>query len=180
MNLEGASPRDYEDLAQTVADRFGRLDGLLHNAAELGTLTPIEQYDPTLWYKVLQVNLNAPFLLTRACLPLLRRQSDASVLFTSAEVGRKGRAYWGAYGVAGFAIEGLMQILAEELGSGHTVRVNSIDPGPVRTSMRLKAFPGTDPRTLPGPETIASAYVYLMGPESRGVNGQALSAQAPE
>ncbi|HHL45371.1 MAG TPA: SDR family NAD(P)-dependent oxidoreductase, partial [Gammaproteobacteria bacterium] len=100
MNLEGASPKDYNDLAETVDREFGRLDGLLHNAAILGTLTPLEMYDLELWTKVMQVNLNAPYLLTRACLPLLKKSDDASVLFTSSTVGHKGRAYWGAYGIS--------------------------------------------------------------------------------
>lgn len=177
MNLEGASPKDYETLANTLQGEFGHLDGLLHNAALLGSLTPIEYYDINTWYQVIQVNLHAPFLMTRTCLPLLKRSPSASIVFTSSGVGRKGKAYWGAYGVSKFAIEGLMQILADELENSSQIRVNSINPEKVRTSMRATAYPGEDPNTLPLPEEIMSLYLYLMGPESQHINGQAFDAQ---
>jgi NAD(P)-dependent dehydrogenase (short-subunit alcohol dehydrogenase family) len=173
MDLEGATLRDYEDLAGTLGKEFGHLDGLLHNAALLGALAPLEQYDVPTWYRVLQVNLNAPFLLTRACLPLLYRSEDASVVFTSDSVGRQGKAYWGAYGVSKFAIEGMMQILAAELESRPALRVNSIAPGPVRTRLRTHAYPGENPNALPAPEDVMAPYLYLLGPDSRGVTGRA-------
>jgi NAD(P)-dependent dehydrogenase (short-subunit alcohol dehydrogenase family) len=176
MDLAGAGVDDYEDLASTVEREFGRLDGLLHNAALLGTLTPLGLYNPKLWYQVLQVNLNAPFLLTRACEALLRKSPDGSLVFTSCTVGRKGRAYWGAYGVSKFAVEGLMQTWAQELDNS-SVRCNSIDPGPVRTALRARAYPGEDPKRLPPPEAIMAPYLYLMGPAGRDVRGQATSAQ---
>ncbi|HFC54291.1 MAG TPA: YciK family oxidoreductase [Gammaproteobacteria bacterium] len=177
MNLEGASPKDYQDLAETLEREFGRLDGLLHNAAILGTLTPLEMYDLELWAKVMQVNLNAPYLLTRACLPLLKRSEDASVLFTSSAVGHRGRAYWGAYGISKAAAENMMQILADELEENTPVRVNSIDPGAVRTRMRAKAYPAEDPNTHPAPEEIMGIYLYLMGPDSQGETGRSFKAQ---
>jgi len=177
MNLEGASPKDYENLAETLATEFGRLDGLVHNAAILGTITPLEHYDIMLWYQVLQVNLNAPFLLTKACLPLMKNAKDASILFTSADVGRKGRAYWGAYGVSKFGLEGLMEILADELEENTAIRVNSINPHAVRTGMMVTAFPGKDPATVPLPEDIVPLYLYLMSAESREINGQYLDSQ---
>lgn len=178
LNLEGASPKDYETLASTLANEFGRLDGLLHNAALLGSLTPLEHYTITTWYQVMQVNLNAPFLLTQACLPLLKQAQDASIVFTSSDVGRRGKAYWGAYAVSKFAVEGLMQILADEVETNTAIRVNSINPGATRTAMRAHAYPGKDPHRVPPPEAIMPLYLYLMGPESRQVNGQALDAQA--
>lgn len=177
MNLEGAAPKDHDDLADTLAREFGRLDGLLHNAAELGTLTPVEHYDPQLWYRVMQVNLHAPFLLTRACIPALRQSPDASVVFTSSQVGRRGRAYWGAYAVSNAALEGLMQVLADELEANTHIRVNSIDPGLVRTGLFAQAYPARDPASVPEPAVVLSSYLYLMGPDSRGTNGQSLSAQ---
>ncbi|MBV2095658.1 MAG: SDR family NAD(P)-dependent oxidoreductase, partial [Candidatus Thiodiazotropha sp. (ex Codakia orbicularis)] len=124
-----------------------------------------------------QVNLTAAFLLTQACLPLLRKADDASILFTSDRVGRRGRAYWGAYGVSKFAIEGLMQTLADELENSH-IRVNSIAPGPTRTSLRAWAYPGEDPGTLPLPDSLMNDYLYLMGPDSKALNGRTLSAEA--
>jgi len=177
LDLAGASLADYEELTDRVREGFGRLDGLLHNAAELGTLTPLALYDPPLWARVLHVNLSAPFLLTRACLPLMEATGDASILFTSARVGRRARAYWGAYAVAYAGVEGLMQLLADELESGGRVRVNTLDPGPVRSPIHLRSYPGEDPRQRLGPEAVVPAYLYLLGPDGRGVNGQALSAQ---
>ncbi|RKZ36483.1 MAG: YciK family oxidoreductase [Gammaproteobacteria bacterium] len=177
MDLTGAAPPNYEDLAETLATEFGHLDGLLHNAAALGTPAPVEHYQPEEWVRVMQVNVNAPFMLTKVCLPLLNRAKDASIIFTSSEVGRRGKAYWGAYATSNFAIEGLMQVLADELESAGKIRVNSIDPGPVRTAMRTASYPGEDPRTLPSPKSIMRPYLFLMGPDSREINGQALNAQ---
>lgn len=177
MNLEGATPKDYLDLAATIDREFGRLDGLLHNAAILGSVSPMNHQDVDLWFKVMQVNLNAPFLLTRACLGLLMKSEDASIIFTSDKVGRSGRAYWGAYGVSKFGIEGMSQILAQELETNTKVRVNSIDPGAVRTRMRSIAYPGENALANPPPESIMPAYLYLLGADSRGINGQQFSAQ---
>ena len=177
LDLARATPAQYEQLAHTVEKEFGRLDGLLHGATDAGTLTPIELYEPETWYRVLQINLNAAWLLTRACLPLLRKSTDASLVFTSADVGRRGRAYWGAYGVSYFGREGLMQILADEVATEGRVRVNSLDPGAVRTALRSRLYPGEDAARLPGPEDVMPAYLYLLGPASRGTNGQALNAR---
>ena len=174
MDLEGASPNDYENLAKILETEFGRLNGLLHNAGQLGTLTPLEHYDINQWYKIMQVNLNAPFLLTKACLRLMKRAQDASIVFTSSNVGYKGKAYWGAYAVSKFAIVGMMQILADELEANTDIRVNSINPGAVRTKMRAAAYPGEESQLLPLPETIMFPYLYLMGPDSHEINGQTL------
>ncbi len=175
MNLEGASPKDHMDLAEKLAEEFGSLEGLLHNAAELIALSRIDDYDIETWYKIMQVNLNAPFLLTQACLPLLHKAEDASVLFTSDSVGRKGKAYWGAYGVSKFGLEGLMQILADEKEGNSNIRVNSIDTGPVRTKMRMSVYPGEDLASVKPPEALMPRYLWLMGPDSIGTTGQALA-----
>lgn len=177
MNLEGATAKDYADLAATLEREFGRLDGLLHNAAILGALSPIAHQDADLWFKVMQVNLNAPFLLTRACLGLLMQAPDASVVFSSDSVGRQGRAYWGAYGVSKFGIEGLSQILAQEMETNTQVRVNTLDPGPVRTRMRTQAYPGENALANPAPEEIVDAYLYLLGPASKGITGRQYTAR---
>lgn len=177
MNLEGASPSDYEELATTIEQEFGHLDGLLHNASLLGTLTPLGQYDLEKWTQVMQVNLNAPYLLTRATLDLLKQSDDASLVFTSSSVGRQGRAYWGAYGISKAANENMMQIWADELETNTHIRVNSINPGATRTRMRATAYPGEIPETVAKPDEIMAAYLYLMGPDSQGVNGQQIDAQ---
>ncbi len=177
MDLAGASVDDFETLETTLEENFGKLDGLLHNAAILGNLTSISNYDLKQWQDVMTVNFNAPLLLTRACLSLLKASDSASLIFTSDTVGRQAKAYWGAYGVSKFATEGLMQILAEELETNTSIRVNSLDPGPVRTLMRSSAYPAEELDHCPLPESIMQTYLYLMGADSQAVNGQALSAQ---
>jgi NAD(P)-dependent dehydrogenase (short-subunit alcohol dehydrogenase family) len=172
LDLEGASYDDYLQVADSIEKEFGRLDGLLHNAGILGALTPIQQYDLKMWAQVLQVNLTAPFLLTRALLPLLKKSTDARILFTSSGVAHQGCAYWGAYGVSKAGQDNLMGVLADELESNTSIRVNSIDPGRVRTRMRALAYPGEEPTMNPAPEEIMTTYLYLMGPDSKEVTGQ--------
>ena len=177
FNLETALPHQYDELAAMIEDAFGRVDGLLHNASILGPRTPLEQLSGDNFMRVMQVNVNAMFMLTSTLLPLLKLSQDASVVFTSSSVGRKGRAYWGAYAVSKFATEGLMQVLADEVDGICAVRANSVNPGATRTDMRAHAYPGEDPQNNPLPEAIMPVYLYLMGPDSKGVNGQALDAQ---
>lgn len=177
QDLTKCTPNSFEQLAGEIETECGRLDGLLHNAAELGALAPLHLYDLDAWSTVMRVNLYIPYLLTRSCLPLLKKSKDASVIFTSAQVARRGRAYWGAYAVAGSAIEGLAQVWSDELSASTTVRVNTLDPGSVKTGLQLRAYPGRELTGLPAAAEIMPAYLYLIGPDSRGVSGQALSAQ---
>jgi NAD(P)-dependent dehydrogenase (short-subunit alcohol dehydrogenase family) len=179
LDLERAVARDYDALADALLERYGRLDGLLHNAGLLGTLTPVEHYDVPTWCRVLHVNVTAAFVLTQVLLPALRKSPDASVVFTASSVGRRGRAYWGAYAVSKFALEGLSQVLADELEGISHIRVNTLNPGRVRTAMRRQAYPAEDLNTVPLPETLTSAYIALLGPASRGVTGGAFDAQPP-
>jgi len=178
LDLQGATAADYATVAERIEEDFGRLDGLLHNAGVLGDLTPLEHYDPETWNKVMQVNLTAEFLLTRSMIPLLRASGDSSVVFTSSSVGRKGRAHWGAYAVSKFATEGLMETLADEMDDKrNSVRVNSLNPGATRTYMRHMAYTGEDPARNPEPDAIMGTYLYLMGPDSKGVTGEKFDAQ---
>jgi NAD(P)-dependent dehydrogenase (short-subunit alcohol dehydrogenase family) len=175
FDLEKAPVEDYYKLGDTLLSEFGTLHGLVHCAAELSLLSRIDDYDVTTWNRGIQVNLTAPFVLTQACLPLLRKSDDASIIFTSDQIGRKGKAYWGAYGVAKSGIEGLMETLADELENSQ-IRVNSIAPGATQSALRTWAFPGEDPSSLPRPESRVMNYLYLMGSDSRGVTGQRFEA----
>lgn len=177
LDFEKAGPEDYEKLAVALDQQFGRLDTLLHNAGMLGERAPIEHHDVPKWMRTMHVNVTAPFILTKYCLPLLKRSADASIVFTSSGVVPRPRAYWGAYLASKWAGEGLMRMLADELENQPKIRVNSIDPGKVRTAMRLAAYPAEDPQTLPAPEAIATPYLFLLGPDSRGVTGEAFSCQ---
>ncbi|MGB5580950.1 MAG: YciK family oxidoreductase [Woeseia sp.] len=176
MDLATATSESYTTLADSLASEFGHLDGLVHNAGILGSRTSIEQYDVVEWQRVLHVNLTAAFALTQVLLPLLKQAADPSLIFTSSGVGRVGKAFWGAYAVSKFGTEALSQILAAE--HAHTaLRVNCINPGATRTSMRLAAYPAEDRDALKTPEEILPTYLYLLGPDSKGVTGQSLDAQ---
>jgi NAD(P)-dependent dehydrogenase (short-subunit alcohol dehydrogenase family) len=180
LDLERALAQDYDALAAAVLERYGRLDGLLHNAAILGTLSPIEHYDVPTWCRVMHVNLTAAFALTQVLLPALKNSADAAVLFTTSAVGRRGRAYWGAYAASKFAVEGLAQVLAAELEGISAIRVNVVNPGRTRTAMRRQAYPAEDIERVPPPAAVTAAYLALLGPASRGVTGGSFDAQPPD
>lgn len=176
LDFDRAQGEDYQRLVDSIEARYGRLDGLLHNAAMLGDRSPIEHYDIALWQRVMHVNLNATFILTRCMLPLLRQSPEAAVVFTTSTVGHVGKAYWGAYAASKFAVEGLAQMLAEEL-QNTPIRVNYINPGATRTSMRRRAYPAEDPKRLAGPDAITAPYLYLLGPDGRALHGRYLECQ---
>ena len=178
VHLRGAAMKDYEELANTIEREFGRLDGLLHNAGVLGQRRTLAQTTVDSWDEVLHVNLTAPFMMTQALLPMLAAADNASIIFTSSSVGRKGRAFWGAYAVSKFGLEGMMQILAEEEFELNNIRVNSINPGATQTVMRRTAYPGENPQNNPLPEVIMPLYLYLMSDASKTVNGQQFDAQS--
>ena len=160
--LDLLEPGEAEKLGPAVAERFGRLDILVGNAGVLGTLTPVHQIDPGEWDEVLAVNLTANWRLIRTLDPLLRRSDAGRAMFTSSGVAG-GRAYWGTYAVSKTALEGLVLTWAQETAKTN-LRVNLIDPGGVRTTMRAAAFPGEDPMTLPTPDEIADVFVELAEP----------------
>jgi NAD(P)-dependent dehydrogenase (short-subunit alcohol dehydrogenase family) len=162
LNLDTANEKDCRTAADLVGDCCGRLDALVHCAAFAPYLARIDDYDSGEWERVLRVNLTAPFLLTQACLPLLRASRDAVVIFTSDRVGRTGLAYWGAFAAAKFGIEGLAQVLADETRDSSAIRVACLDPGIVRTGLRARLYPGEDPFTLPAPESVAPRYLELL------------------
>lgn len=175
FDLEHAPEEAYLQLRDMINEEFGRLDGLLLNASLLGQRTPVSNYNWQTWNRVMNINLNSTFLLARTLLPVMEQSpADASILMTSSSVGRKSKAYWGAYAVSKFATEGLMQTMAQELENTSNVRVNSINPGGTRTDMRAEAYPAEDPATVKTPEDLVERYVYLMSADSKEINGQAL------
>ena len=174
LDLEGASPENYQELQDNVLEKFDKLDGLIHNAAILGAQMPIEQYDIKLWYSTLQINLSAPFMLTQFLIPALANSEDARILFLSSSVGREAKAYWGAYSVSKFGIEGFAKTLSEELEKTN-ISVNTVNPGKLRTEMRRTAYPAEDSSTVPMPEEKSAAIVYLLSNLSPKMNGEQLT-----
>jgi len=176
LDLATADGEAYTSLAASIEEEFGRLDGLVHNAGVLGNRHSIEQYDPAEWQRVMHVNLTTPFVLTQVLMPALKQSNHPSIIFTSSGVGRVGKAFWGAYAVSKFGTEGLSQILSNEnMHSG--MRVNCVNPGAVRTKMRLAAYPAEDRDALKRPQDILATYLYLLGPDSEEVTGKSLDAQ---
>jgi len=176
MDLASADSKAYRSLADSLVDEFGRLDGLVNNASMLGERYSIEDYDATMWQRVMHVNVTAAFALTQVCLPLLHQAADASVIFTSSGVGRVGKPFWGAYAVSKFATEGLSQVLAGEQNP-EKLRVNCVNPGAVRTAMRRAAYPAENQAALKSPAEVLATYMFLLGPDSKGVTGRSLDAQ---
>ncbi len=176
LDLNGATEQNYIDMAETIEQQFGHLDGLLHNASVLGVLGPFEHISMSSVNEVLQVNLIAEMMMTKSLLPVMKKAPNASLIFTSSSVGRQGRAFWGEYAISKFATEGMMQSIAHEY-EGTSLRANSINPGATRTKMRANAYPAEDPQTLKTPEEIMPTYLYLMGDDAKEVTGQQFNAQ---
>jgi NAD(P)-dependent dehydrogenase (short-subunit alcohol dehydrogenase family) len=177
FDLAGASENDYQELADRIDEKYGALQGVLHSAVEFSAFMPLAITGTQDWGHTLNVNLNAPFLLTRVLLPVLQKSQYASIVFTSDSSARTAPAYSGAYGVSKIALEGLAHVLAEELESFNKIRVNVLIPGPVDSPLRRRAYPAEDKSRLPGMETVAPVYLYLFGHQSIGITGQAIDAR---
>jgi NAD(P)-dependent dehydrogenase (short-subunit alcohol dehydrogenase family) len=177
LDLAAANASDYDSLAKTIDAEFGKLDGMVHAAALLGDRTPLEQYDVPTWCRVLHVNLTAPFILTQVLLPNLRKSKDASVIFVSSGVVNNQRPFWGAYAVAKTGLESVRAMLSQELDGEPNIRVNSVNPGRMRTAMRAAAYPAENPNTLPTPMSVSGPFLYLLSERSRGIDGQYIEAQ---
>ncbi|RLA25068.1 MAG: short-chain dehydrogenase [Gammaproteobacteria bacterium] len=177
FDLAGASEVQYHELADAIEQKYTQLDGLLHSATELDAFTPMSIHKTMAWGHTLNVNLNAPFLLTQVLLPLLQKAKHGSIVFTSDSFVREARAYTGAYGVSKIAVESYAKILAEELCDAGKIRVNILVPGPVDSPLRKKSFPAEDKSKLPKMQEICPAYLYLFTDKSIGTTGQTIDAR---
>ena len=177
MDLLIADASDYQELIDNLLAEFNQLDGLLLNAAILGDRSPIEQYDVQKWVETIHINLTSQFILVKTLLPALKKSGNASVVFTSSGVGKIGKAFWGAYSVSKFGLEGLCQILAEEFDNDSSIRFNCINPGAVRTKMRKAAYPLENPDNLPAPEEVMEKYLWLMSEASKNISGKSFDCQ---
>ncbi len=169
IDLEVANTDDYQKIADSIDKEYGRLDGLLHNAGRVGGLTPLQNIEIETWSKLITLHLHAPFLMSRACIPLLRNSQDPSILFTIDETNK---AYWGAYGVSKYGQVGLLKILADELDGDQKIRVNGVHPGVVRTDLRTHNYPGIDPKEFPAAETVTAPFIYFLGEDSQNTTSE--------
>lgn len=176
-DLAAADDRSLDTLAGTLGHHLQRLDGILHSAHQFYSLTPLALQTLDQWLTLMRVNLIAPFALTRACLPLLRQAADASVIFTGETHGHQPAAYWGGYAVAKAGLEALTRIWADELGADSALRINTLIPGQVATSLRARTHPGLAAASLPEVEALMPCYLHLMGGDSRAIRGQTVECQ---
>ena len=171
MDLAGAGPEDYEEMAHRIAQAYGGLHGIVHAAAAFSGLAPLAHLEPGDWLRTLHVNLTASFIVTQACLPLLGRVPNAAVVFVSDARARRARAYWGAYAVSKSAVEELSRVLAEEVESAGTPRVVCVNPGPMRTGLRQRAFPAEPADSAPEPDAVAGGVLFALDPAAPIVHG---------
>jgi NAD(P)-dependent dehydrogenase (short-subunit alcohol dehydrogenase family) len=180
LDFQNTKDEDYVTLAQAIGQQLGRLDGILHNAAFLHGLSPIENQTLEQWQSIIHINLLVPFALTNACLPLLTAAPDASVIMTASTQGHHPSAYWGSFAVAKAGLEALVKIQADEWDTIPNLRVNALMPGIVNSPQRAKTHPGEVKKSLPQPEDLMPTYLYLMGSDSKGVSGQTIFCQEGE
>ena len=176
FDLAGATEVQYHELASTIEEKYGHLEGLLHSATEFDAFTPMSIHGSLAWGHTLNVNLNAVFILTQVLLTLLQKSQHASIVMTSDSFVHQARAYSGAYGVSKIAVESYAKILSEELSEAGKIRVNVLIPGPVNSPLRNKAFPAEEKNKLPEMTEINPAYLYLFSPHSIGTTGQTIDA----
>ena len=171
MDLAGAGPDDYAELAQRIAQAYGGLHGIVHAAAAFSGLAPLAHLEPGDWLRTLHVNLTASYLVTAACLPALQRRADSAVVFVGDALGRRARAYWGAYAVSKAGVEGLAKVLAEEVEAAGTPRVVCVNPGPMRTALRRRAFPAEPADSVSEPDAVAGGLLLALDPAAPIANG---------
>ena len=162
LDLDGA-----HQIKKAIVNQYGVLDGLIYNAAKLGKMTSIEDYEDGLWEEIINTNLNSSFLIYKELIPILKAAPNGRIIFTSSGVAEAGKAYWGAYSVSKFAVKGLAEIIRDELDSTTNIKVFNYDPGATKTSMRASAYPGEDPNNLKDPDKLFGDYLWFFSEESQ-------------
>ena len=162
LDLDGA-----HQIKKAIVNQYGVLDGLIYNAAKLGKMTSIEDYEDGLWKEIINTNLNSSFLIYKELIPILKAAPSGRIIFTSSGVAEVGKAYWGAYSVSKFAVKGLAEIIRDELDSTTNIKVFNYDPGATKTSMRASAYPGEDPNNLKDPYKLFGDYLWFFSEESQ-------------
>jgi NAD(P)-dependent dehydrogenase (short-subunit alcohol dehydrogenase family) len=179
LDLEKTSEDDFEAMAEGIYRQLGRLDGILHNAVHFDRLGPLEIHTAKEFERMFKVNVIAPFALTKACLPLLKKSQDASVVFVSSSSAREASAYWGAHGVSKKAMEHMMQTWSKELEQFPQLRMNVVVPGAIQSPQRKKSHPGEVHAALPLADNLMDLYVYLMSSAGRDQHGHIFSTCQP-
>ncbi|MEP7084178.1 MAG: SDR family NAD(P)-dependent oxidoreductase, partial [Betaproteobacteria bacterium] len=167
LDFESAGSDAYPTAAAALEQQLGRLDAIVHCAALLRRLAPIEHHTPEDWTSVLRVNVVAPAALTRALLPMLRRAPSAKVIFTLDSRGHDPKAYWGSYAAAKAGVEALVRVLADEWENAENIAVNGVIPGPIASPMRQRTHPGASSESLRSLESLVPLYLSLLEPGSR-------------
>ena len=162
LDLDGA-----HQIKKAILNQYGVLDGLIYNAAKLGKMTSIEDYEDGLWKEIINTNLNSSFLIYKELIPILKAAPSGRIIFTSSGVAEVGKAYWGAYSVSKFAVKGLAEVIRDELDSTSNIKVFNYDPGATKTSMRASAYPGEDPNNLKDPDKLFGDYLWFFSEESQ-------------
>lgn len=176
MDLSGATWEDYQAMAKNIEEQLGQLNGIVHNAGSVPNLMPFPHIQPQQYQEIMTINLHAPFLITQACLTLLRQSEDPCVVFSTHE---SNKAYWGAFGIAKSGMDGLLDILAHEFDiENRPLRVNGVDAGVVNTNMRRMIYPGEVLSELPQPKDVTMPYLFFLGPDSKGVTGLKLHIES--
>jgi len=178
LDFARAEASDFANVAHALDAQLGRLDALVHTAALLGSLGPLEHQSFDNWVALLRVNVAAPMGLTRIVMPLLARSPDASVVFTLDSRGQEPRAYWGGYAVTKAAVGALARELADEWEHRSNLRVNAVIPGPIRSPLRNQSHPGEDPSLLPTPESLVPLYHHLIAGQSKADSEALVDVQA--
>ncbi len=159
-----------QEILIAISQEFEVLDGIIHNAAILGTMSSLEDYDLSSWDEVMKVNLRAPFILTKTLKVMLESALQPRLIFTSSGVAKKGRSFWGAYSVSKFGVKGLAEIFKDELETTTNIKVFNFDPGATRTSMRAYAYPAEDPSSLKGASSLLNYYLWFFSRESENID----------
>jgi NAD(P)-dependent dehydrogenase (short-subunit alcohol dehydrogenase family) len=178
LDLRTAGAADFSNVASALQEKLGRLDSLVHTAAQLGALSPVEHQSFDTWLELMRVNVAATMGVTRAVLPLLSRAPDASVALTLDSRGEAPRAYWGGYAVSKAALSAFARELADEWENRPSLRVNAVVPGPIRSPLRRQTHPGEDPDRLPRPESLVPLYLALIGAQAKADSNLRIDAQA--
>ena len=166
VDLALLNNESVHEIASVIADEYEILDGIINNAAILGTMTTLEDYELSRWDEVININLRAPFLISRTLKPALENSLMPRIIFTSSGVADIGRAFWGAYSVSKFGLKGLAEIFANELETTSSIKVFNFDPGATQTKMRASARPSEDPTSLKTPNELVSCYLWFFSEDS--------------